>query len=131
MKIIERNAHLTYTRYIQQEKRLLVLSWLLEFRFSSPSILAQLLGQPVANNARFFMSLLEQRFIRTFKNVHTNLERLFMLDRTGIDFLMNHGLNVDNACTKPYVLQRYGFILHDQAVQEAVICKTDHHSEVI
>ena len=94
MKIIARNPHLTYTRYIQQEKRLLVLSWLLEFRFSSPSILAQLLGQPVANNSRFFMSLLEQRFIRTFKNVHTNLERLFMLDRTGIDFLMNHGLNV-------------------------------------
>ena len=131
MHIIERNPALTYPRDIQQEKRLIVLSWLLEFQFSSPRILAQLLEQPATSTSRFFARMLEQRFIRTFENVHTNRERLFMLDRTGIDFLMNHELNVDNACTKPHVLHRYRFILHDQAVQESVIHKMHGHTEVI
>jgi hypothetical protein len=131
MKIIERNAQLTYTRDIQQEKMLLLLSWLLEFRFSSPRILALLLKQPVANTSRFFSTLLKDRFIRTFTNVHTNRERLFMLDQSGVDFLINHGFDLSQSCTKPHVLHRYRLILHDQAVQEAVIHKISRHREVI
>ena len=42
MNIIQRNPRLAYPRDIQQEKRLIVLSWLLEFQFSSPRILARL-----------------------------------------------------------------------------------------
>ena len=131
MHIIERNPNLKYTRDIQQEKRLIVLSWLLEFQFSSPRILAKLLKQPLTSTSRFFAKMLEQRFIRTFDNVHTNRERLFMLDKNGIDYLLYHELDVKSACTKPHVMQLYGFIMHDQAVQQAVIHKLHGHTEVI
>ena len=131
LKIIERDTSLTYTREIQQEKRLIVLSWLLEFRFSSPRILARLLGQAVPNTSRFFTMLLKGRFIRTFENVHTNRERLFMLDKCGVDFLINHGFDISKAYVKPHVLYRSRFILHDQAVQMSVIDKLSQHNEVI
>ena len=57
MHIIERNPDLTYTRDIQQEKRLIVLSWLLEFRFSTARILSRLLGASENGTATFLTRL--------------------------------------------------------------------------
>ena len=131
MHIIERNPNLKYTRDIQQEKRLIVLSWLLEFQFSSPRILARLLAQPQTSTSRFFAKLLEQRFIRTFDNVHTNRERLFMLDRNGVESLMVREIDTSKACINPHVLSRSSSILHDQDVQLCIIHQLDQYTEVV
>ena len=44
MRIEHRDPALTYTRAIREDKRQLVLDWLLEFQFSSVELLARRLG---------------------------------------------------------------------------------------
>src|SRR5690606_20062500 len=54
MIVESRNPDLKYPRHVREEKVMLVLDWLLEFRFSSIPILAARLGQTAVNANRFF-----------------------------------------------------------------------------
>ena len=108
----------------------IVLSWLLEFRFSTPRILASLLEHN-KNTSPFFSSLVKDGFIKQLINVHTNKERLFMLTKQGVDFLEVREIDVSNALTVSSRLERYSMILHDVGVQNFIASKKDNYLEII
>ena len=131
MLIEPRDRSLKYPRAIKQDKLRLVLDWLLEFRFSSLDVLAQRIDSTAVNENRFFNSLIADGLIQVFKNVQTNRERYVMLTPTGQDFLLVMGRDVSRATTRAQTLGRYSRILHDLAVQYAVLYRLDQFSEVI
>ena len=57
MRIEHRDPTLKYPRAIREDKRRLVLDWLLEFQFSSVEFLAQRLGLTYHGSYKFFRSL--------------------------------------------------------------------------
>ncbi len=131
MRIEHRGPTLTYTRAIRDDKRRLVLDWLLEFQFSSVDLLARRLGTTTRSSYDFFRSLLNQHLIKEFKNVYTNQARYLMLTKTGVDVLRVAGRDVAKGQTQISRLNRYSHIMHDLAVQHAVLTRLDHYDEVI
>ena len=130
MKIVKKDYSLKRTIDIKEEKMTTVLSWLLEFRFSTPRILGSLLDHN-KNTSPFFSSLLKDGFIKQLINVHTNKERLFMLTKQGVDFLEAREIDVSNAATVSSRLERYSMILHDVGVQNFIASKKDNYLEII
>ena len=116
---------------MKDEKMVIVFSWLLEFRFSTPRILTNVLGLSITSTPRFFSGLIKNGFIRVLKNVHTDKERLFMLTQLGVDFLKAREFDVSNAVTKSGRLERYSMVLHDIGVQGFVFSKMSTCSEVV
>ena len=131
MRIERRDPTLKYPRAIREEKRRLVLDWLLEFRVSSIELLAQRLGLTYQSSYKFFRSLLDDQIIQHFKSVHTNQARYLMLTKTGVDMLQVAGRDVSKAQTQTSRLNRYSHIMHDLAVQRAVLKRLAHYDEVI
>ncbi len=131
MRIEQRDLAITYTRAIRDDKRRLVLDWLLEFQFSSFELLAQRLGLTIRSSYDFFRSLLKQHLLQEFKNVYTHQARYLMLAKAGVDLLQVAGRDVANAHTQPSRLNRYAHLMHDLAVQRAVLKRLDHYDEVI
>ena len=131
MRIEQRDLAITYTRAIRDDKRRLVLDWLLEFRFSSVDLLAQRLGSTTHSSYDFFRSLLKQHLIKEFKNVYTHQARYLMLAKAGVDLLQVAGRDVAHAHTQTSRLNRYAHLMHDLAVQRAVLKRLDHYDEVI
>ena len=116
---------------MKDEKMVIVFSWLLEFRFSTPKILTNVLGLSITSTPRFFSGLIKNGFIKVLKNVHTDKERLFMLTQLSVDFLNAREIDVSNAVTKAGRLERYSMILHDIGVQNFVFSKISTCSEVV
>ncbi len=131
MRIEHRDPTLTYPRAIREEKRRLVLDWLLEFQFSSVDLLARRLGLTYQSSYKFFRALLDDQIIQQFKSVHTNQARYLMLTKAGVDLLQVAGRDVAHAHTHPSRLNRYSHIMHDLAVQRAVLKRLAHYDEVI
>ena len=131
MLIERRDLTLKYPRAIREDKRRLVLDWLLEFQFSSVDLLAQRLGLTYHGSYKFFRSLLDAQIIQQFKSVYTNQVRYLMLTKAGVDLLQVAGRDVAHAQTQPSRLNRYLHIMHDLAVQRAVLKRLDHYDEVI
>ncbi len=75
MRIERRDPTLTYPRAIREDKRRLVLDWLLEFQFSSVELLAQRLGLTSHSSYKFFRALLDDQLIQHVKSVHTHQGR--------------------------------------------------------
>jgi hypothetical protein len=59
MIIKHRDEDLVHTMRIYEEKRLMVLDWLLEFRFSTVSILSERINQSVATSSSLVAILIE------------------------------------------------------------------------
>ena len=131
MRIERRDSTLKYPRAIREEKRRLVLDWLLEFQFSSVELLARRLGLTYHSSYKFFRALLDDQIIQYFKSVHTNQARYLMLAKAGIDLLQVAGRDVAHAQTQASRLNRYAHLLHDLAVQAAVLKRLAHYDEVI
>lgn len=131
MIIENRDSSLKYPRAIKDEKVRLVLDWLLEFRFSSIEFLANRIGQSSVNANRFFNGLLKDGLIQAFKNVHTKNERYVMLTMAGISYLEVLGRDVSKGTTRVQHLGRYSHIVHDMAVQGAVLSRLDQYEEVV
>ncbi len=131
MRIEHRDPSLTYPRAVREEKRRLVLDWLLEFQFSSVDLLARRLGLTSQSSYKFFRSLLDDQLIQHFKSVHTHQARYLMLAKAGVDLLQVAGRDVAHAHTQPSRLNRYGHLMHDLAVQRAVLTRLAHYDEVI
>ena len=131
MRIEHRDPTLKYPRAVREEKRRLVLDWLLEFQFSSVELLAQRLGLTCQSSYRFFRSLLDDQIIQHVKSVHTNQVRYVRLTKAGVDLLQVAGRDVAHAHTQPSRLNRYAHIMHDLAVQRAVLKRLDLYDEVI
>ena len=67
MRIERRDPTLRYPRAVREEKRRLVLDWLLEFQFSSVDLLTRRLGLTSHSSYKFFRSLLDDQTIQHFK----------------------------------------------------------------
>jgi hypothetical protein len=131
MKIENRDPSLKYPRAIKDEKTRLILDWLLEFRFSSIDLLARRIGSNSVNSNRFFNSILNDGIIQAFKNVHTKNERYVMLTSAGLSYLEVNGRDISKATTRVQHLGRYSHIIHDMAVQYAVLNRLGQFEEVI
>ena len=55
---------------------IILFNWILEFRFSTPRILAKVLELKITSTPRFFSGLIKDGFIKKVRNVHTDKERL-------------------------------------------------------
>lgn len=131
MLIEKRDTSLKYPKAIKEEKTRLVLDWLLEFRFSSIDLLAKRIGSNAVNANRFFNALLSDGVIQSFKNVHTKNERYVMLTSAGLAYLEVQGRDISKATTRVQHLGRYSHIIHDMAVQYAVLNRLYQFEEVI
>ena len=131
MRIEHRDLTITYTRAIRDDKRRIVLDWLLEFQFSSFDLLTRRLSLTTRSSYDFIRSLLKQQLLKEFKSVYTNQSRYFMLTKTGVDLLQVAGRDVSKAQTQTSRLNRYAHIMHDLAVQHAVLKRLAHYDEVI
>ena len=131
MRIERRDPTLTYPRAVREEKLRLVLDWLLEFQFSSVDMLAQRLGLTSHSSYKFFRSLLNEQIIQPFKSVYTNQARYLMLTKAGVDLLQVASRDVAHVQTQSSRLNRYAHLMHDLAVQRAVLKRLAHYDEVI
>ena len=62
MRIERRDPTLKYPRAVREDKRRLVLDWLLEFQFSSVELLAQRLGLTYRSSYKFFRALIKRHY---------------------------------------------------------------------
>ena len=83
MHIEHRDPTPNYPHAIREEKILLVLDWLLEFRWSSFELLATRLDMRSKTSYKFFRALVEEGLIQIFKSVPAKIARCFLLTRRG------------------------------------------------
>jgi AraC-like DNA-binding protein len=131
MKIEHRDRNLKYPSAIRQEKIRIVLDWILEFRFSSIDLLAKRLGSNSVNEHRFFNAITENGMCQLFKNIHTGNTRYLMLTKAGLSHLEILGRDTAKRRTSIINLGKYSHVLHDMAVQYAVLKRLDKFDEVI
>lgn len=131
MIIEHRDRSLKYPKAIHDQKIRLVLDWLLEFRFSSIGILARRIESNKINSNRFFNRLISDGIIQIFSNVQTNNNSYVMLTLMGLSYLEAYGRDVSRGVTGKHLLGKYSQILHDIAVQEAVISRLNSYEEVV
>ena len=131
MRIERRDPTLKYPRAVREEKRRLVLDWLLEFQFSSVDLLAHRLGLTPQSSYKFFRALLDDQIIQSFKSVQAHQVRYVTLTKAGVDLLQVAGRDISKAQTQPSRLTRYSHIMHDLAVQRAVLKRLAHYDEVV
>lgn len=132
MKIEHRDKSGASTNSIGVFRVRVVLDWLLEFRFSTIEILAYRIGAKSVNDTyRFFKKLCDEGLIQSFANVHTRSDRFYMLAAGGIHYLQAEGRDTLHGITRVSHLARYSKILHDIAVQSAIVKRLGAYSEVI
>ncbi len=130
--IIEcRDRELKYPLAIKNDKKRLILDWLLEFRFSSFEILAERIGQSRINASRFFSSLISTGVISAFTNIHTGKTRYAHLTSEGLYYLKSIDRNVDHAVIREKSLGNYSQIMHDLMVQKIILKRLANYDEVI
>ena len=101
MHIEDRDPSLPDPHADREEKTLLVLGWLLEFRWSSFELLATRLGMRSKTSYKFFRALVEEGLIQIFKSVPANIARCFLLTRRGATQLQEAGRDISHAHTSP------------------------------
>jgi hypothetical protein len=131
MLIKKRDRALKAPLAIRDDKILLVLDWLLEFRFSTVEILSERIESNSINTNRFFNRLESIGFIKFFSNVHTSGKRFLMLTTSGASFLEGHGRDISRASTRVQNLGKYSQVAHDIGVQKLVLLNIDGYAEVV
>ena len=131
MHIEHRDPTLKYPHAVREEKTLLVLGWLLEFRWSSFELLATRLGMRSKTSYKFFRALVEEGLIQIFKSDPANIARCFLLTRRGATQLQEAGRDISHAHTSLTGVTHDAAIVHDLAVQAAVLRRLHQYDEVI
>ena len=131
MHIEHRDPTLTYSHAVREEKTLLVLDWLLEFRWSSFELLATRLGMRSKTSYKFFRALVEEGLIQIFKSVPANIARCFLLTRRGATQLQDAGRDISHAHTSLAGVTHDATIGHDLDVQAAVLRRQHQYDAVI
>jgi len=117
MIITQRNQELKVCRAQREEKVLMVLEWLAEFRASNAQILARRLAVAVSNCHKLLSDMTAAGLIHSFENSHTRGLRLFALGKLGIGRLEVWGRDTQTAIIKAHNLSRSTTVLHDLCVQ--------------
>lgn len=131
MLIKNRDRTLKAPLAIRDDKTLLVLDWLLEFRFSTVEILSERIESNSVNSNRFFNRLEAVGFVKFFSNVHTSGKRFIMLTTSGASFLEGHGRDISRANTRVHNLGKYSQVVHDISVQKLVLLHIQEYEEVV
>ena len=131
MHIEHRDPTPNYSHAVREEKTLLVLSWLLEFRWSSFELLATRLGMRSKTSYKFFRALVEEGLIQIFKSVPANLARCFLLTRRGAIQLQDAGRDISHAHTSLTGVTHDPALAHDFDVQAAVLRRLQQYDEVL
>ena len=131
MHIEDRDPTLPYSHAVREEKTLLVLGWLLEFRWSSFELLATRLGMRSKTSYKFFRALVEKGLIQIFKNDPANIARCFLLTRRGAIQLQDAGRDISHAHTSLTGVTHDPAVAHDFDVQAAVLRRLPLYDEVI
>ena len=131
MHIEHRDPTPNYSHAIREEKTLLVLGWLLEFRWSSFELLATRLGMRSKTSYKFFRALVEEGLIQIFKSVPANIARCFLLTRRGAIQLQDAGRDISHAHTSLTGVTHDATIAHDFDVQAAVLRRLQQYDEVL
>ncbi len=128
MIIWQRNEDQKVSRARREEKILIVLEWLSEFRASNVSILARRLQISLANCHKLLADMKEDGLVLSFENLHTRGLRLFALGRPGVQRLTVWGRDTENSVVKAHNLARSTTILHDLCVQRIAIEIMDRYA---
>ncbi len=120
MIIEKRNNDLKDPFAIKHDKMKIILDWLLEFRFSTLSVLTKRLNQPLAHSSRFFNLLIKQGIIKEFRNQYFR-DRLIMLTSHGAEFLDFLGRNVSRAQINTDNYSKSTLIFHHLEVQKSIL----------
>lgn len=131
MHIEHRDPTLKHPHAVREEKKLLVLNWLLEFQVSSRDLLATRLGMKTKTSYKLFQALVAKKLIQDFKSAEASHVRCFVLNQLGAIRLQNAGRDISHAHTSYASLIRDGKIVHALAVQAAVLPWLKHYVEVI
>ena len=131
MHIEHRDPTPNYSHAIREEKTLLVLGWLLEFRWSSFELLATRLGMRSKTSYKFFRALVEEGLIQIFKSVPANIARCFLLTRRGAIQLQEAGRDISHAHTSLTGVTHDAALAHDFDVQAAVLRRLQQYDEVL
>ena len=131
MHIEHRDPTPNYSHAVREEKTLLVLGWLLEFRWSSFDLLATRLGMRSKTSYKFFRALVEEGLIQIFKSVPANIARCFLLTRRGAIQLQDAGRDISHAHTSLTGVTHDPALVHDLAVQAAVLRRLQQYDEVL
>ena len=131
MHIEHRDPTPNYSHAVREEKTLLVLGWLLEFRWSSFELLATRLGMRSKTSYKFFRALVEEGLIQIFKNDPANIARCFLLTRRGAIQLQEAGRDISHAHTSLAGVTHDATIGHDLDVQAAVLRRLPQYDEVL
>lgn len=121
MEINFRDPSIKYPLGIRDDKTLIVLDWLLEFRFSSYDVLASRIDSTATNSNRFFRLLVERGMIKTFKSAYATGRKFVMLDSNGVGFLESRGRAVEKATIRASRVGNYSNLMHDIAIQHIVL----------
>ncbi len=127
MKIEKRNKSLKSPRDIKHDKMKIILDWLLEFRFSSVSVLAETIEHPIENSRRFFNLLIRQGIIKEFRNQYFK-EKFVMLTVNGVEFLELLGRDTSHAIINADNLKKTTQLFHHLEVQKSILRKMEKHS---
>ena len=131
MHIEHRDPTPKYPHAIREEKILLVLDWLLEFRWSSFELLATRLDMRSKTSYKFFRALVEEGLIQIFKSVPAKIARCFLLTRRGATQLQDAGRDISHAHTSLAGVTHDATIGHDLDVQAAVLRRRHQYDAVI
>ncbi len=121
MKIRYRNNELNYALAIRDDKTLIVLEWLLEFRFSTYEILSTRIDSNAVNSSRFFYMLIVRELIKVVQSSYAIGRKLVMLAPNGVGFLQSKGRSTDKAIISQSRVGKYSNLMHDIAIQHVVL----------
>lgn len=120
IEIRHRDPSLTYTKAIRDDKAIVLLAWIAEFRFTTKALAQELLGSSQPAVSRFIKTLVEAGLLRCVRSFFIDAE-LLMLTSKSVDFLRSYGVFHDSVQLRSSLIARYSNVLHDLEVQR--ICQ--------
>lgn len=126
MKILEEPHASASNLAVSDHRMLSVLMWVAEFRVSSLSILADLIGLPqtrkYSKTSSFFKKMLHLGLLNVGKNTMVGREAIYIAGPNAEPFLISYGLR-PRLHLSPAIISDNKTILHDLSVQKAALSR--------
>lgn len=131
MKVILRTVSGNNSMKVKEDKIVVLLNWIREFRFIDIKIASRLLDANNSNTARLIKSLVKDGYLIYFKNVSVS-HKLIALTQHGINFLKEHRLAEFDEVVFEYARYKKTLSLfHHLTLQEYLLKDIKEYSEII
>lgn len=115
---------------IKEDKMLVLLNWLKEFRFTSLQIVSQILNSNYPNTTRFIKNLAKDGYIVYFNNPSIS-HKLIALTQRSINFLKEHRLaDFDEVAYEYTKYRKTVTVLHHLTLQRYLVNNIEEYSEI-